>query len=75
MNFFTKKWKIVSETSTDKYFVYNYVLWRNDEFKKYIISFPGTNEILELLREAVNIELVDYGGNNGINKVLHSQTS
>ena len=69
MDFFTKKWKIISETSTDKYFVYNYVLWRNDEFKKYIIAFPGTNEILELLSEAVNIELVNYGGDNGIKVV------
>ena len=60
-DFFTKKWTIVSETSTDKYYVYNYILWRSDEYKKYIIAFPGTNEILELLSEALHIKLIDYG--------------
>jgi hypothetical protein len=64
LNFFTEKWTIVSESSTDEFYVYNYILWRSDEYKKYIIAFPGTNEILELLKEAVNIELVDYGGDN-----------
>ena len=68
-DFFTKKWQIVSETSTDKYYVYNFILWRNDQFKKYIVAFPGTNEILELLNEAVNIKLVDYESGNGIKLV------
>ena len=68
-DFFTKKWTIVKEDSTDKYHVYNYILWRNDEFKKYIVAFPGTNEILELLNEAVNIKLVDYESGNGIKLV------
>ena len=68
-DFFTKKWTIVKEDSTDKYHVYNYILWRNDEFKKYIVAFPGTNEILELLDEAVNIKLVDYESGNGIKLV------
>ena len=69
LNFFTEKWTIVSESSTDKFYIYNYILWRSDEYKKYIIAFPGTNEILELLKEAVNIELVDYGGDNGFKVV------
>ena len=68
-DFFTKKWTIVKEDSTDKYYVYNFILWRNDEFKKYIVAFPGTNEILELLDEAVNIKLVDYESGNGIKLV------
>ena len=69
-DFFTKKWTIVSESSTDKYYVYNYILWRNDDFKKYIIAFPGTNEILELLNEAINIKLVNYyETDNGIKVV------
>ena len=68
-DFFTKKWTIVKEDSTDKYHVYNYILWRNDEFKKYIVAFPGTNEILELLNEAVHIKLVDYESGNGIKLV------
>jgi hypothetical protein len=68
-DFFTKKWTIVKETSTDKYYVYNFILWRNDQFKKYIVAFPGTNEILELLNEAVNIKLVDYESGNGIKLV------
>ena len=68
-DFFTKKWTIVKETSTDKYYVYNFILWRNDEFKKYIVAFPGTNEILELLNEAVHIKLVDYESGNGIKLV------
>ena len=69
LNFFTEKWTIVSESSTDKFYVYNYILWRSDEYKKYIIAFPGTNEILEFLKEAVNIELVDYGEDTGIKVV------
>ena len=68
-DFFTKKWTIVKEDSTDKYYVYNFILWRNDQFKKYIVAFPGTNEILELLNEAVNIKLVDYESGNGIKLV------
>ena len=68
-DFFTKKWQIVSETSTDKYYVYNYILWRSDEYKKYIIAFPGTNEFMELLSEATKIKLVDYAGDNNIKVV------
>ena len=68
-DFFTKKWNIVSESSTDKYYVYNYILWRNDEYKKYIIAFPGTNEILELLSEVFNTKLVDYGADSQIKVV------
>ena len=70
-NFFNEKWKIVSESSTYKYFDFNYVLWRNDEYKKYIIAFPGTrNSVLELLSEALNIKLVDYNNvDNGIKVV------
>ena len=71
LNFFTEKWTIVSESSTDQFYVYNYILWRSDEYKKYIIAFPGTNEILELLKEAVNIKLVDYGGDNGFKVVSY----
>ena len=70
-NFFTKKWSIVQESSTDKYFVYNYVLWRSDEYKKYIISFPGTKEILELLTESFNIELEEYGEDNNNIKIVN----
>ena len=68
-NFFNNKWKIISETSTEKYYVYNFVLWRNDEYKKYIIAFPGTNEVLELLNEGINSKLVDYETGNGIKVV------
>ena len=68
-DFFTKKWTMVSESSTEKYYVYNYILWRNDEYKKYIIAFPGTNEILELLNEAVKTKLVDYGADSQIKVV------
>ena len=70
LDFFTKKWTIVSESSTEKFFVYNYILWRSDEYKKYIIAFPGTNSILELLSEGLNIKLVDYEDKeNGIKVV------
>ena len=70
IDFFTKKWTIVSESSTEKFFVYNYILWRSDEYKKYIIAFPGTNSILELLSEGLNIKLVDYEDKeNGIKVV------
>ena len=68
-NFFNKKWKIVKETSTDKYYVYNFILWRNDDAKKYVIAFPGTNEILELLNEGINSKLVDYGVVSGVKLV------
>lgn len=68
LNFFTEKWTIVTETSTELYYNYNFIFWRSDEYKKYIIAFPGTrNNIMELLKEAVNIKLVNYDGiDNGI---------
>ena len=71
INFFTEKWTIVSESSISEYYDYNFVLWRSDEYKKYIIAFPGTrNSILELLNEAINILLVSYNGvDNGIKVV------
>ena len=71
IDFFTKKWTIVSESSTEKFNVYNYILWRSDEYKKYIIAFPGTNDILELLNEAINIQLVDYGEEQNGFKVVN----
>ena len=70
-DFFTKKWTIVSETSTDKFYTYNYILWRSDEYKKYIIAFPGTNEILELLNEATSIKLVEYSSGSNIKIVKY----
>ena len=71
INFFTEKWTIVSESSITDFFDFNFVLWRNDEYKKYIFAFPGTrNDIIELLNEAVNIKLVDYNDeDNGIKLV------
>ena len=70
--FFTKKWTIVSQSSTNKFSNFNYVLWRNDEFKKYIISFPGTrNKIIELLNEAINIQLVGYNNEDDEIKVVN----
>ena len=71
INFFTEKWTIVSESSITDFFNFNFVLWRNDEYKKYIFAFPGTrNDIIELLNEAVNIKLVDYNDeDNGIKLV------
>ena len=72
IKFFTEKWTIVSETSITDYYDYNFVLWRNDEYKKYIIAFPGTrNSILELLNEAVNIKLVNYNDNDDGIKVVN----
>ena len=71
IDFFTKKWTIVSESSTEKFFVYNYILWRSDEYKKYIIAFPGTNSILELLSEGLNIKLVDYEDKENRIKVVN----
>lgn len=70
-NFFMEKWTIIAETSTTEYFDYNFVLWRSDKYKKYIIAFPGTrNNIIELLNEAINIELVNYDDlDNGIKVV------
>ena len=71
IDFFTDKWTIITESSTTKYFDYNFVVWRNDEYKKYVFAFPGTrHKILELLREAVNIKLVNYDDvDNGIKVV------
>ena len=69
--FFTESWTIVSESSIDHFYDYNFVLWKNDKYKKYIIACPGTrNDILELLREAINSQLVDYDDkDNGIKLV------
>ena len=71
MEFFTGRWTMVCETSTTEYYDYNFILWRSDEYKKYILAFPGTrNDIMELLNEAVNIQLVNYDGvDNGIKVV------
>ena len=69
--FFTGRWQIISESSTSKYFTYNYVLWRSDEYKKYIIAFPGTNDVLELLNEAVQMKLVNYDGDSNIKLVKY----
>ena len=70
-DFFTEKWTIVSESTTSRYFDFNFVLWRNDEYKKYIIAFPGTrHNILELLNEGINSKLVNYYSyDNGIKVV------
>ena len=70
-DFFTEKWTIVSESTTSRYFDFNFVLWRSDEYKKYIIAFPGTrHDILELLNEAINSKLVNYYSyDNGIKVV------
>lgn len=70
-DFFTNKWTMVAESSTTKYFNYNFVIWRNDEYKKYVFAFPGTrNNIIELLNEAANIKLVNYDDvDNGIQVV------
>ena len=71
LDFFTNKWTIVSESSLENYFEFNYVLFRSDKYKKYIIAFPGTRDpILELLSEAVNSKLVNYNDiDNGIKVV------
>ena len=71
MAFFTQKWIIVDESSISDYYTYNYVIWRNDEYKKYILAFPGTrNNILELLSEATHMKLVNfYDTDNGIKVV------
>ena len=72
-DFFINKWTIVAESSTTKYFNYNFVIWRNDEYKKYVFAFPGTrNNIIELLHEAMNIKLVNYDDvDNGIQVVRY----
>ena len=71
LEFFTQKWTMVIESSTTEYYNYNFVVWRNDEYKKYIFAFPGTrNNIVELLNEAANIKLINYNGlDNGIKVV------
>ena len=71
MSFFTEKWTMIDESSTTEYYNYNYVIWRNDEYKKYIFAFPGTrHDIIELLNEAINIKLVNYYDvDNGIKVV------
>ena len=75
IKFFTEKWTIVSESSISEYFEYNFVLWRSDEYKKYILAFPGTrHSIIELLAEAINSMLVDYSDvDNGIQVVNYFQ--
>jgi hypothetical protein len=61
LDFFTEKWQIVSESSIDEYFDFNFVLWRTDEYKKFVLAFPGTrHDIIELLGEAANSKLVEY---------------
>ena len=72
INFFTEQWVILDESSTTEYFNYNYVIWRNDKYKKYIFAFPGTrNKIIELLNEAINTKLVNFYENNDNIKVVN----
>ena len=72
-DFFTNKWTVVSEAGIENYFKFNFVLFRNDEYKKYIIAFPSTRDpILELLTEVVNIKLVNFDDfDNGIKVVSY----
>ena len=71
-DFFNKKWTIVDETSTTKYYNYNFILWRNDEYKKYILGFPGTRSDQELIDEGAHMNLVNYDGvDNGIKVVAY----
>ena len=64
LDFFTGTWKIVSSSYIDDYYEFNYILWRNDQYQKYIIAFPGTrNNVVELLNEAANSKLVNYNDN------------
>ena len=41
LDFLAEKWNIVSQSSIEDFFDFNFVLWRSDEYKKYIIAFPG----------------------------------
>ena len=60
-DFFTKKWKIIKYSSIEKFFNFNFVIWRSDEFKKYIVAFPGTRNVFkELPSEIINSRLVNY---------------
>ena len=73
-DFFTKKWTIIDTKVIDDYFNFNYVIWRSDEFKKYIIAFPGTRNIIkELPTEIINSRLEDYDeeNKNGIKVVSY----
>ena len=72
-DFFTKTWKIISKSAIENYYKYNFILFRNDEYKKYIITFPGTRDpIFELLNEAANTQLVNYNEiDNGIQVVSY----
>ena len=60
-DFFTKKWRIIKNSSIEKFFNFNFVIWRSDEFKKYIVAFPGTRNVFkELPSEIINSRLVNY---------------
>ena len=51
------EWELVehkqytSSFFNNNYYVYNYVILKNDKFKKIIVAFPGTESILQLLSE------------------------
>ena len=73
-DFFNVEWQILSQSALDNYYNYNYVLWRNDKYKKYIMAFPGTRNIItELVSEIVNSKLVNYNEeeDNGIKVVSY----
>ena len=72
-DFFTQTRKIIRKSAIENEYKYNYILFRNDEYKKYIITFPSTRDtIFELLNEATNIQLVNYNEiDNGIKVVSY----
>ena len=70
-DFFNKKRTVFNETSTTKYYNYNFILRRNDEHKKYILGFPGTRNDQDFIDEGAIMNLVNYGVDNGIKVVAY----
>jgi hypothetical protein len=59
--------EIQDEHIIDHYFEFNYILFRSDINKKYILTFPGTRDKTQLIFEITESNLVSYNNNNNNN--------
>ncbi len=75
-NLLNNQWEIIDhqeikdEHIIDRYFEFNYILFRSDINKKYILTFPGTRDKTQLIFEITESNLVSYYNNEEIK--IHS---
>ena len=66
MDFFTEKWKIINESSISDYYTYNWVVWKNDEYKTK--SYVSNKLIKSTSNNSIN---KNNNNNNNYNNILN----